>query len=360
MVEINTEHESLKKLLETIEKWQLEERYADITSFVPKKLLHQYLTELARISDILSCKDENDLILKTCSGDRKATSTLFTINLEKVVFSARRKLGKGLPLLALIQAGNAGLKDSIDKYGPRCGYDFCNWRGTYVNKAMDQAINAHNKKHHIDEPEISQSTPIRGQPLNEEENERLEKKTIELRDGNNASLLEHFPKNPQENKNSTHSIASASKSLMHNEGSIEKLIAFGLEQGGLITYDEILAYIPEARINSKRYKKICSSLSEANIDLIEQVDDVNDVDNGDESLDESLFEEIPYSIDFVEESEIDLVPERMLSNKELERLDDLYDSLFKANIDVVDMKYRARLNNHFPKDTLKNGIHGSE
>jgi RNA polymerase nonessential primary-like sigma factor len=56
------------------------------------------------------------------NGDDEARELLITRNLRLVVYVAKRYLGRGLPLLDLVEEGNLGLMHALEKFDPERGF----------------------------------------------------------------------------------------------------------------------------------------------------------------------------------------------------------------------------------------------
>ncbi len=69
-----------------------------------------------------------------------AANKLITHNLRLVVNTAKNYIGKGLPLLDLIQEGNMGLLRAIDKFDYRKGFKFSTYAIWWIKQAITRAI----------------------------------------------------------------------------------------------------------------------------------------------------------------------------------------------------------------------------
>jgi RNA polymerase primary sigma factor len=70
----------------------------------------------------------------------EANNELITRNLRLVINIAKNYVGRGLPLLDLIQEGNIGLMKSVDKFDHEKGFKFSTYATWWIRQAITRAI----------------------------------------------------------------------------------------------------------------------------------------------------------------------------------------------------------------------------
>ena len=103
-----------------------------------------YLKEINRIP-LLSREDEEKYAFLAAKGDKNAREILIKSNLRFVVNVAKKFKNKGLPMADLINEGNIGLINAIEKYDVSRGYHFISYAVWWIRQAILKAIGEKSK-----------------------------------------------------------------------------------------------------------------------------------------------------------------------------------------------------------------------
>ncbi len=109
------------------------------TSDIQDDSVRMYLREIGRVP-LLTAEQEVELAKRIEKGDKSAHDALAEANLRLVVSIAKRYIGRGLPLLDLIQEGNTGLLRAVDKFDYKRGYKFSTYATWWIRQAITRAI----------------------------------------------------------------------------------------------------------------------------------------------------------------------------------------------------------------------------
>ena len=107
-------------------------------------IIAMYLKEINRIP-LLSREDEEKYATLAAQGDKNAREILIKSNLRFVVNVAKKFKNKGLPMADLINEGNIGLINAIEKYDVSRGYHFISYAVWWIRQAILKAIGEKSK-----------------------------------------------------------------------------------------------------------------------------------------------------------------------------------------------------------------------
>ena len=103
------------------------------------ELLQKYFKDISKYP-IYKGEEQMELAKKMKNGDNRAREQLINSNLRFVVTCAKQYSGQGVPLIDLIQAGNKGLVQSVERYDPSKGYHFISYAVWYIRREILKAI----------------------------------------------------------------------------------------------------------------------------------------------------------------------------------------------------------------------------
>ena len=108
-------------------------------------LLKEVQAEYKAVEQLLEFKvdvlrEEWDRISKVRRLMTEAKNELITRNLRLVVNIAKNYVGRGLPLLDLIQEGNIGLMKAVDKFKYEKGFKFSTYATWWIRQAITRAL----------------------------------------------------------------------------------------------------------------------------------------------------------------------------------------------------------------------------
>jgi RNA polymerase nonessential primary-like sigma factor len=107
-------------------------------------ITQRYFEDISRLR-ILSAEEEQDYARRMKNGDAAAREILITHNLRLVVYIAKRYLGRGLPLLDLVEEGNLGLMHALEKFDPDRGFRLSTYAMWWVRQSVDRALMNHSR-----------------------------------------------------------------------------------------------------------------------------------------------------------------------------------------------------------------------
>ena len=115
----------------------LEESVA--SNFYTEDSVKQYICEIIRYP-LLTKEEEQELGDRILSGDFAARQKLINANLRLVVSIAKKYVGRGLQFLDLIQEGNIGLMEAVDKFDVSKGFKFSTYATWWIMQRIGRSI----------------------------------------------------------------------------------------------------------------------------------------------------------------------------------------------------------------------------
>ncbi len=98
-----------------------------------------YLSEIG-FSELLTAEEEITLGKQVQQGDADARRHMIESNLRLVVRIARNYLGRGLPLLDLVEEGNLGLIRAVEKFDPELGFRFSTYATWWIRQSIERGL----------------------------------------------------------------------------------------------------------------------------------------------------------------------------------------------------------------------------
>ena len=98
-----------------------------------------YLKDIGRVP-LLSPEEEIELAIRIENNDREAKEILTKANLRLVVSIAKKYVGRGMMFLDLIQEGNLGLINAVDKFDHSKGFKFSTYATWWIRQSITRAI----------------------------------------------------------------------------------------------------------------------------------------------------------------------------------------------------------------------------
>jgi RNA polymerase nonessential primary-like sigma factor len=101
--------------------------------------LQSYLRDIRR-APLLTAQDEHDTAVRARAGDFTARQRMIERNLRLVVSIAKSYVGRGLPMIDLIEEGNLGLMHATSKFEPERGFRFSTYASWWIRQSIERAI----------------------------------------------------------------------------------------------------------------------------------------------------------------------------------------------------------------------------
>ena len=108
----------------------------------PLDSINEYFKHLGQITRQMPREEMSALWKKIKKGDKEAKNRMMEMNLRLVIPTAKRFLRSGMELMDLIEEGNLGLLQAIEKFQPEKGYRFSTyaiyWIEQYIRKYIEE------------------------------------------------------------------------------------------------------------------------------------------------------------------------------------------------------------------------------
>ncbi len=101
--------------------------------------LQSYLRDIRR-APLLSAQEEQETATRARAGDFAARQQMIERNLRLVVSIAKNYVGRGLPMIDLIEEGNLGLMHATTKFEPERGFRFSTYASWWIRQSIERAI----------------------------------------------------------------------------------------------------------------------------------------------------------------------------------------------------------------------------
>jgi RNA polymerase primary sigma factor len=113
------------------------QRITDRTS----KSFEKYLLDVRKIKPFETADEEYQCALMARSGDKRAINELIERNLKFVISVAKQYTNSLAPLEELVNEGNQGLVEAVNKFEPSRGFKFISYAVWYIRKNITDYLN---------------------------------------------------------------------------------------------------------------------------------------------------------------------------------------------------------------------------
>jgi RNA polymerase nonessential primary-like sigma factor len=107
-------------------------------------IIDLYLREIG-FHALLTAEEEKALSRRLRRGDEAARQRMIESNLRLVVKIARGYIGRGVLLPDLIEEGNLGLMQAVEKFDPERGYRFSTYATWWIRQAVERSTIKHGR-----------------------------------------------------------------------------------------------------------------------------------------------------------------------------------------------------------------------
>lgn len=112
---------------------------AHVDDIYAQDITQRYFEDISRLR-VLKAAEERDYVRRMNDGDEAARDVLITHNLRLVVYVAKRYLGRGLPLLDLVEEGNLGLMHALEKFDLERGFRLSTYALWWIRQSIERAL----------------------------------------------------------------------------------------------------------------------------------------------------------------------------------------------------------------------------
>jgi RNA polymerase nonessential primary-like sigma factor len=112
---------------------------ANLNQVAGPTLENLYMREAGKVP-LLSVEEEKYYARRVQQGDNNARTQMIKSNLRMVIKVAANHTNRGLPLMDLIEEGNLGLMQAVEKFDPELGFRFSTYASWWIQQAIERAL----------------------------------------------------------------------------------------------------------------------------------------------------------------------------------------------------------------------------
>lgn len=117
----------------------------NLEEFYSKNLISLYFKDISR-EELLSYEEEQALLIKIKKGNLEAKQKFISANLRLVVSFAKKFTGRGMEFLDLIQEGNLGIINAVERFDPSKGCRFSTYASYWIRDYMFKSLSAKSRQ----------------------------------------------------------------------------------------------------------------------------------------------------------------------------------------------------------------------